>query len=46
MKAELDTIDQKVKHSIRSLIESKNKAVEKARKFKAQLERHSENSQK
>lgn len=45
MKAELDSIDQKVKHSIKSLVESKNKAVEEARKFKAQLECYSKNSQ-
>lgn len=46
MKAELDTIDEKVKLSIKSLIESKNKAIEEARKFKAQLENRSNNNQK
>ncbi len=46
MRAELDTIDQKVKLSIKSLIESKNMAVEEARKFKAQLECRSKINQK
>ncbi len=46
MRVELDTIDQKVKNSIKSLIESKTKAVEEARKLKAQLECRSKINQK
>lgn len=46
MKAELDAIDEKVKHSIKVLVESKNKAIEEARKLKAQLECLSKNNQK
>lgn len=46
MKAELDAIDEKVKHSLKALLESKNKAIEEARKLKAQLECRPKNNQK